>query len=223
MAGAWAMASLAGDIYIGPAGGISIGGEVIVLFQIRGMAACTLIVPGLVAPGPMKAVTGSQDLVRVKGKPALATLLLRTAVPGDPERLIAAARKGDQILLERSDAEGVGDFIVVRRPVRTLGPHHELVATAGECGRQSVMGQRGIGEIAENRGCCCLLHGEGMMRSLPALGLRHMATGASLGANECGSVREGRRHHRQPEEQRGEPTRLHWRPLNERPNRGSGR
>ena len=48
------------------------------------------------------------------------------------------------------------------------------------------MGQRCVGEIAKDCGGARLLHGEGVMRSLPALGLSRMATGASLGADECG-------------------------------------
>jgi hypothetical protein len=74
--GARAVARLAGDVYIGPAGGVGIRSEIIVLLQIRGMAARALIVPGLVSPGPMEAVTGSQDLVRVKAEPALTTPIL---------------------------------------------------------------------------------------------------------------------------------------------------
>jgi hypothetical protein len=40
-----------------------------------------------------------------------------------------------------------------------------------------------------------------------------MAAGASLGAGECGFLREGWRHKVQAEKQRREPTRLHWRPF----------
>ena len=75
----------------------------------------------------------------------------------------------------------------VQSPVRTLGSHHELFAVAGECGRQSVMGQRGAGEIAEDICRRCLLHSLGVMRILPAFGLRRMATGASLGPGEFGA------------------------------------
>jgi hypothetical protein len=97
MAGAGAVASLASDVDIGPASGIGIGGEIIVLLQIGGMAARALIVPGLVAPGPMEAVAGPQVLAGIKRKPALAALLLWPAVPRNAERLITIARKGDQI------------------------------------------------------------------------------------------------------------------------------
>ena len=180
------MATLAGDVDVDPAGGIAVGSEVVVLLQMGGMAARALIVPGLVASGPMETIAGTQGLAWVKGKPALPTLLLRTAVPCNPKCLIAAARKGNQILLERIDAEGVVDFIIVQRAVRSLGPRHELVAIAGECRRHVMMGQRYVGEIAEDRGGIRLLHGKGMMRSLPALGRRHMAPGTSGCSDECG-------------------------------------
>ena len=180
------MASLAGDIHIGPASGIVIGGEVVILLQIGGMAARALIVPGLVASGPMEAVAGWQGLAGVRGKPTLAAVILRTAVPRDPERLIAAARKGDHILLQGIDAERVGDFIVVQRAVGALGPHHELFAIAGKRRCDAVVGQCCVGEIAEDCRCCGLLHGEGVMRIFPAIGFRRVATGACLGADECG-------------------------------------
>ena len=134
----------------------------------------------------MKVVAGPQGLAGVKGKPALPTLLLRTAVPGDPERLIAAARKGDQILLERRDAEGVGDFVIVWRAVWPLCPHHELFAIAGKSRCNAVMGQRYAVEIAEDRGGARLLHGEFVVRCLPAFGLSRMATAASRCSDECG-------------------------------------
>jgi hypothetical protein len=61
-------------------------------------------------------------------KPALAALPFRTAVPGDAERLIPAAGKGDPVLLQRIDPEGVSNLVVVKSPVGALGTDHELVA-----------------------------------------------------------------------------------------------
>ena len=207
------MTRLAVDVHIGPAGRVAIGSKIIVLLQIGGMAARALIVPSLVASGPMEAIASAQDLGGVKGKPALTALCLRTAVPGDAERLIAATRKGDQILLKRKDAEGVGDFIIMRRAVRPLGPHHEFIAIARKNRGDAVMGERCVGEITKDRGGIRLLHGESVMRSLPAFGLRRMTTGASPVAGECAFLSEGWRQELQAEKQRREPTRLHWRPF----------
>ena len=134
------MARLVGDVDIGPAGGIAVRSEVVVLFQIRRVAARTLIVPGLVASGPMEAIAASKDLIWVKGKPALSPLILGAAVPRDAERLVAAARKCDQILLQGINTERVGDFIVVRPAIRALPAHCLGRVTTGaslgadECG-----------------------------------------------------------------------------------------
>ena len=73
-----------GYVHIGPACRIAIGGEVVVLIQIRGMAARALIVPGLVASSPMETIAWVRDLARVKGKPALPSLVFRSAAPGLP-------------------------------------------------------------------------------------------------------------------------------------------
>src|SRR5690348_8383909 len=94
------------------------------------MAVGALIIPGLVAPGPVQPVASRQFLVGVEVEPALAALLFRAAVPGVAERLIAPPWKGDQVLLQRVDPEGVGDLVVVESAVRPLGVDHELVAPA---------------------------------------------------------------------------------------------
>ena len=41
-------------------------------------------------------------------EPVLPTLVLRPAIPGDAQRLIAPARKGNKVLLERCYTKGVG-------------------------------------------------------------------------------------------------------------------
>jgi hypothetical protein len=77
------------------------------------VAVGALVVPGLVAPGPVQGIAGFELLAGIEMKPALAALVFWSAVPGDAERLIAPARKRDQILLQWIDTEGVSDRIVV--------------------------------------------------------------------------------------------------------------
>ena len=124
MARAGAVAGLAGDVHVAPRGRIGVGAEIIVLFEVSRVAGGALIVPGLVAPGPVQRAARRQRLVRIKMHPALAALILRPAVPGDSERLIAPARKGDQILLQRIDAERIGDLHnhAARRPALRCAP-----------------------------------------------------------------------------------------------------
>src|SRR5689334_3584902 len=103
------------------------------------MAVGAHIVPGLIPPRPMQPVARLELLIGIEVEPALAALILASAVPCDAERLVPAAGHGDQILLQRVYAEGVRNLIVVQSPVRTVGAHHELFARARECGRDAEM------------------------------------------------------------------------------------
>jgi hypothetical protein len=122
-------ACFAGNVEIGP-----VGGEIVILLQIGRVAVGALVVPGLVAPGPVQSIAGLELLAGVKVEPPLAALLFRPAVPGDTERLQPSTRERDQILLQRIDAEGVGDRIVLQCAVRTVGADHVFVAVAEEGG-----------------------------------------------------------------------------------------
>ena len=178
------MARLARDVEIGPAGRIGIGGEVVVLLQIGGMATGALVVPGLVAAGPVQWVTGLDLLSWVEVEPALAALLFRPAVPGDAERLQPLTGKSDQVLLQRIDAESVGDRIVVQCAIGAAGADHELVAIAEEDSRDPKMVERRVGEVTEHRCRRRGLHCQGMVRALPGIELRGVTAGAGLRANK---------------------------------------
>ena len=115
------MAGLAGHAETGPGGGEGVGGEIEVLFQIGRMAVGALVIPVLVAAGPVQQRSRLELFVGVEVEPSLATLVLRTRVPGEPEHLIAPVGKSDQILLQWIDAERMGDFVVVQRSVGTVG------------------------------------------------------------------------------------------------------
>ena len=150
MAGAWAMASLAGDVYIGPAGGIACwrkghssspdwwNGSSHTDSSRSGLARSNGGCPRLAGSGPGKGETSAGRLVPSDGCPRRS----RALDSGRPER------RSDIAVAE--DTEGVGDFIVLRRAVRTLGPHHELVAVARKSRCNTVVDQRGVGEIAED-------------------------------------------------------------------------
>src|SRR5437899_4619594 len=100
----------------------------------------------------MQPVACRQFLVGVEVKPALPALLFWTAVPGDAECLIAAAREGDQVLLQRIDPEGVGDLVLVLRAIWSLDADHELIARAGERADGVKMLEHRLGEIPEDCG-----------------------------------------------------------------------
>src|SRR3954447_3952953 len=103
------------------------------------MAGGALIVPGLVASGPVQSVAGMKLLSRIQVEPALAALFLWPRIPGDAERLQASSRQADQVLLQRIDAECVGHIVVVRLTVGSLGPHREPPIGTGECRGHAIL------------------------------------------------------------------------------------
>src|SRR5271166_6630229 len=111
-------------------------------------------------------------------EPALAALLLRPAVPRNAERLITSAGKCNQVLLQRIDAEGVGDFVIPHGPIRTIRTHQEPIPVAMKFRYRAEMLDPGIAKVAENGGIGCLPHGGCMMRALPKLGLNAVAGSA---------------------------------------------
>ena len=112
--------------------------------------------------------------------PSVAALILGTAVPGDAKRLIASLREFDQILLQRLDAERIGDRIFVRLAVRTIGPDHQAVTRPVECGRDAEVLELGTREIAQHGCLGGRLHGHGVMRAFPGIGLCRVAAGTGL-------------------------------------------
>src|SRR5262245_52524582 len=111
-------------------------------------------------------------------EPALAALSLRAAVPSDTERLIAPSGKGDQVLLQRIDPEGVDDLVIAERPIVVLRADHELGPRARESGDHTELLEPSIGEVSQHRGCRRLLHGERVVRAPPALRLGGVAARA---------------------------------------------
>src|SRR5215469_13250607 len=87
VSGAGVVTRLAAHVEIGPACRIRIGGEVVVFLQITGVAVGALVAPGLVAADPAQWIAGPERLAGVELEPALATLVLWLAVPGNAERL----------------------------------------------------------------------------------------------------------------------------------------
>src|SRR5262249_58499965 len=107
-----------------------------------------LIVPGLVEARPVERIARCQPLLRIEVEPALPTRVLRTAIPGDAQCLVASAGKRDEILLERCYTKGVGDFVVVELPVRPIRAHEELAITPEEHRRDIPVGEGHVIEVA---------------------------------------------------------------------------
>ena len=114
-------------------------------------------------------------------EPALASLFARPAVPGDAERLVAPAGEGNQVLLQRIDAERVRDLVVVKRAVGAVGAYDVLALAPREGRDDTGVLEGGSVEVAEHRRLAHLFHGTVVVRPAPGLGLGRMTLDAGPG------------------------------------------
>ena len=129
-------------------------------------------------------------LIGIEVEPALAAVVLRTAVPGDRQGLQAAVRERDQVLLQRIDAEGV---FHLERGELAIGPvrlDEEPAVLAEKAGWHAVVLKARIVEVAQHRLFGGMLHRALVLRGAPQLRLGAVAAGARLAAHE-GSRRGG--------------------------------
>src|SRR4029077_8622966 len=131
-------------------------------------------------------VAGGNRLLGIGMEPALPARGQRTAVPGKGESPATGAGKGDQILLQGIDAEGVDDLVIVQRPVRPVGPHEELAVLAVEARGDAKVSQRGIVEIAKHRLLGRFLHRLVVVRASPCCGFSLVTPSTYAAADEPG-------------------------------------
>lgn len=176
------MATLAADGLLLPGAGEAVFPVVVVLEQARGMAIGAHCVPVLVAPCPVQWIARSEALAGVEREPALATLLLRPAVPRDRQRLEAAAGKCNQILLQRMEAKGVENPEVRRLAIFPFGIDEEDVPPAEEPSLDARLVKHRIVETAQHVVLGCVAHGPGVIRVVPLRGLLGMTAETTIGS-----------------------------------------
>ena len=181
-----AVAGLAGDVDFRPGRVEGIAPGVVILAQVGGVAVRALVVPVLVDAGPVQRIARADVLAGVEVKPALAACVRRTGIPGDGQRLQPAARKLDQVLLQRIDAEGVADPEVLQRAVRAVGPDLECLAVTKEAGLDARAREHGAIEVARDRGRRGVSHRNRVLRALPGRIFSVMAAGAGRAAHVGG-------------------------------------
>ena len=165
-------------------GGITVVCRIIILAQAGGVTLGAHIIPVLVQLGPVQHVVMLDLLVGIEVEPMLSPLLLRAAVPGDRQRLHAPVREFHQILLQRIDPEGVLRLEGGELAVRAVDLDQEFPVLAEEARAHAVIVENRIVEIAEDRRGGRMVHGLLMVRPLPQLCLRLVATGAGVAADE---------------------------------------
>ena len=179
-----AVARLARDVELRPRRFVPIFFRSVALAQVRRMAACAAVVPVEGGPGPVEDVAGPHVLVGVQVVPPLPAPGGGTGVPGDVERLVAAARKRDEVLLQGIHAEGVGDLVLAHRPIGTVGPHEVLAVATVEARRHPVVCEERAVEGPAHALVVGHLHGQVVMRPGPEPRLVGVASGARLAAHE---------------------------------------
>ncbi len=187
--GARAVAGLARDVDLGERRAEAVFRPAVVLAEVGGVALRALRVPALGELRPVENVEVIDALARVEVEPALASLLGRTGVPADSERLVASVRQLDEVLLQRGEAEDVVDRVVGPGPVRTVGEDEVAPALPVETGGDPGVGELRVREVPEDRRLRRLLHGEVVVRAPPEPGLLLVAGRADLDPD----VDEGRR------------------------------
>ena len=108
----------------------------------------------------MQLVVVRDRLAGIEVEPSLPALLRRACVPRDAERLESSSRQGDQVLLQRLDAERVGHLELGRLSVGTVGADQEASVAPEELRGHPEVGVACAIEIAEHRRLVDLLHGQ---------------------------------------------------------------
>src|SRR5215471_14815347 len=100
---------------------------------------------------PVELITGSDCLPGIEKKPSLAAKSTRPAVPCYAKRLQTSSRHRNQILLQRTYAESIFEFVIVQCTIRAIGADHEFLAVAEESRGDSSVFEIHMSEIAQNR------------------------------------------------------------------------
>jgi hypothetical protein len=143
--------------------------------KIRRVTFGAVGIPGLVRTGPVQRIARGIVLIGIEVEPAF---LQR--VPGDAQRLEPAAWKLDQILLQRLDAECIGDLEIRVLTVFALGVDEIFAGFFEEPGFHACMDEANIVEIAPHGLLGSAAHGLLMMRARPGVELRAMTFAANL-------------------------------------------
>jgi hypothetical protein len=134
----------------------------------------------------MKGIVVLDLLIRIEMKPPLSSLLGRPCVPGKTQGLEAPSGKGDQVLLERFEAEGVGNLVLLKFALRSVGSDQELFLAFEEDGGDSVVGKGGIVKITQDCTLVGDLHGQIVVGVFPKVNLPGVALDAGLSAHKGG-------------------------------------
>ena len=157
------VASLTGDVDLRPGGVVAILRGEVALAKVGGVTLGAHVVPVLVGPRPVKRVTVRNRFVGVEVEP-----LLALRVPGDTQGLQPATGEFHQVLLQRPQAEGVGDLEVLELAVGPIGVHVEPAVPVEERGGHAEVREADVVEVSQDGGLAGHLHGVAVIGARPA-------------------------------------------------------
>ncbi len=169
------MTRLAPDVFLGERRRVALGRGVPALPCLGGVTLGALVVPVARDVGPVERIVGSKRLFRPEVEPALASVACRSRIPCPRERLLSPSRKRNQVLLQRIDAEGVGDFELSEGSVHAIRSDDEATVLAEEERLDAEVRQGARVEPSEHRVLGRRLKGQIVMGAPPALGFLRMA------------------------------------------------
>ena len=177
-----AVTGLATDIDFLVGGVESTGLGIVILLQVGAVAFRAAAVPVLVVAGPVQRVLVINGFIGIQVVPALSALVRRSGIPGDAQRLQAAAGQGQQILLQGIDPEHVLDGEVGQFAVLAVSAHLVQLAVAIKTRGDAIVGEGGVVEIAQHGLGGGQLHGQVVVRAPPVVILRGVAAFAAVAA-----------------------------------------
>ncbi len=179
-----AVTSLTADADLRPGGGEAVACRIVILAHPSRVALGTHKVPVLIQLGPMENIVVADLLVRIEMEPTLAAFALRSAVPGERQRLQPSVGKFDQVLLQRIDAERVLGLEDGELAVMAVSLDQEFAVSTEKARAHDVVLETRIVEVAQHRLAGRMIHGELVLRIAPQLCFGAMATGACIAAHE---------------------------------------
>ena len=118
-------------------------------------------------PVQCRRIASLQFAIWVELIPALAAFFLRSRIPCNAERLNPAARKLNEVLLERPDAERVTDLKIAERSIWTVGSDPKLAVLFVECACDFAVAERTTVEPAKHSLLGGRLHGDRVLGAKP--------------------------------------------------------
>ena len=157
------------------------------------MAFGTHAVPVLSVVGPVEPVIGFDFLSFVN---RIGDIIpdFSFGVPGERQGLKTAFLKGDEVLLQGLNAEGVSNLKIAWYPTGAFGVDEKLIVFFVKAADKTVLFKNSIVEITQNGRSDGRIHGVVMVGALPVVVFRFVALNTGVAARKGGLLPGGTVH-----------------------------